>query len=269
MISLSVYKPLYTARGKIALDLSLEIGKGMLAALYGSSGTGKTTLLRLLAGLTNAEKLHIVVNGETWNDSDHKIFLAAQKRSIGFVFQDFALFPNFTLKENISYALAPGQDRKIVADLIDAFELGSLQHLRPAHLSAGQKQRVALARAIARRPKILLLDEPLSALDDEIRQKLQQHIAAVHRDFGLTTILVSHQVSEISNLADEVFCMEEGRITRHGAPSNIFQREKFNGQFILSGKIEAIEKAGDEFIVTISMVIMQPGSWLHRMKRLL
>ena len=252
MISVTVYKPLYAARGKIALDLSFEITKGTLAALYGNSGTGKTTLLRLIAGLTNAESLQINVDGETWNNSEQQIFIAPQKRSVGFVFQDFALFPNFTLKENILYALSPKQDRKIVSDLIESFELGSLQHLRPVNLSAGQKQRVALARAIARRPKVLLLDEPLSALDDEMRQKLQQHIAAVHRDFGLTTILVSHQVSEITNLADEVFCMEEGKITRHGTPSNIFQREKFNGQFILSGKIEAIEKAGDEFIITIS-----------------
>jgi molybdate transport system ATP-binding protein len=129
MIRLSVYKPLYTARGKIALDLSFEIRKGTLAALYGNSGAGKTTLLRLIAGLTNAESLHVNVDGETWNDSAQKIFSPPQKRSVGFVFQDFALFPNLTLKENILYALAPKQDRKIAGDLVDSFDLGSLQHL--------------------------------------------------------------------------------------------------------------------------------------------
>jgi molybdate transport system ATP-binding protein len=98
----------------------------------------------------------------------------------------------------------------------------------------------------------LLLDEPLSALDDEMRKRLQQHIAAVHRDFALTTILVSHQVSEITTLAEEVFCMEDGKIIKRGAPSSIFQQEKFNGKFILSGKIETIEKLGGEFIISIS-----------------
>src|SRR5262249_31732245 len=155
MINFSAYKKLSGSEGIMMLDVSLEIDRGSLVSLYGKSGAGKTTILRLLAGLTGAEKIYTHVDGEVWDDHQNNFFLPVQKRSIGFVFQDFALFPNFTLRENIAFALPKNENRNSVDHLIESLDLGSLQNHRPIHLSGGQKQRVALARAIARKPKLL------------------------------------------------------------------------------------------------------------------
>ena len=181
MIQFNAYKMLQTADGELPLDVSLTFEKGQFIAIYGNSGAGKTTILRILAGLTEAEKVQIKVGDEVWDDSQKKFHLPVQKRSIGFVFQDFALFPNLTVKENLEFALSKNDSKGIVPELIELMELQSLQNSKPQNLSGGQKQRVALARAIVRKPEILLLDEPLSALDDEMRFKLQDYILKIHQ----------------------------------------------------------------------------------------
>ncbi|HEX9152494.1 MAG TPA: ATP-binding cassette domain-containing protein, partial [Flavobacterium sp.] len=187
MIQFNAYKMLQTADGKLPLDVSFTVEKGQFLSIYGNSGAGKTTILRILAGLTEAEKVAIKVENEVWDNSQKKTHLSVQKRSIGFVFQDFALFPNLTVKENLMFALQKNDTSDIVAELIELMELQSLQNSKPQNLSGGQKQRVALARAIVRKPKILLLDEPLSALDDEMRFKLQDYILKIHQHYQLTT----------------------------------------------------------------------------------
>jgi molybdate transport system ATP-binding protein len=213
---------LHTARGPQQLDIDFQWQQGCLLAVYGPSGAGKTTLLRILAGLTPTDAGFIEVEGETWLDTSRRIYLPTRRRSIGFVFQDFALFPNLTVRQQIEFALPDPRNRTTVAELLDLMELRELQDLRPALLSGGQQQRVALARAIARRPRLLLLDEPLSALDDDMRNKLQDYILTVHRHYKLTTLLVSHHLPEVLRLADEAILLEHGKITAQGAPANLF-----------------------------------------------
>jgi molybdate transport system ATP-binding protein len=213
---------LHTARGVQRLDIDFQWQRGLLLAIYGPSGAGKTTLLRILAGLTTADSGFIEVEGETWLDTSRGINLPTRRRSIGFVFQDFALFPNLTVRQQLEFALPDPKNKAIVAELLSLMELEELHHLRPANLSGGQQQRVALARAIARRPGLLLLDEPLAALDDEMRNKLQDYILMAHRHYQLTTLLVSHHLPEVIRLANEAIILENGKITAQGDPAMLF-----------------------------------------------
>jgi molybdate transport system ATP-binding protein len=244
-------KLLHTARGHQWLDISFELGSGRLLTLYGPSGAGKTTILRILAGLTDTATAHIEVEGEIWDDSTRKTHLPTHRRSIGFVFQDFALFPNLTVRQQLEFALQKGEDRSIVTELLEMMQLEELQDRRPSLLSGGQQQRVALARAIARRPRLLLLDEPLSALDDEMRLRLQDFILKAHRHYRLTTILVSHYLPEIFRLSDEVVCLDEGRVQRQGAPALVFPGEKISGQFSVTGEIVEKMPADTLFIISV------------------
>lgn len=220
--TLRALKMLHTARGPQQLDIDVQWQQGRLLAIYGPSGAGKTTLLRILAGLTRIDSGFIEVEGETWLDTSRRIRLPTRHRSIGFVFQDFALFPHLTVRRQLEFALPDPDNNAIVAELIELMELGALQNLRPALLSGGQQQRVALARAIARRPRLLLLDEPLSALDDEMRNKLQDYILMAHRHFQLTTLLVSHHLPEVLRLADEAVLLENGKVVAQGNPATLF-----------------------------------------------
>jgi molybdate transport system ATP-binding protein len=244
-------KMLHTAQGRQLLDVSFQLEKGRLLTLYGPSGAGKTTILRILAGLTDTSSALIEVDGTTWEDSTQKIHLSTPRRSIGFVFQDFALFPHLTVRQQLEFALQKGEDKSIVTELLALMELEQLQDRRPSFLSGGQQQRVALARAIARRPKLLLLDEPLSALDDEMRFRLQDYILKAHRHYELTTILVSHYLPEIFRLSDEVICLGDGQVLRQGAPTEVFLEEKISSKFRVTGEIFEIVPADIVFIVSV------------------
>ena len=219
MLDFHLLKALHTAAGPRTLDVRLTLVPGELLAISGPSGAGKTTLLRLLAGLDRPDGGFIQAAGQTWYSQEHRQFLPPQQRSLGFVFQDYALFPNMTVRENLGFATA-GQAgaSQIIRDLLDSLELTELAERRPAVLSGGQQQRVALARALARRPRLLLLDEPLSALDLPTRQRLQQVLAEVHRQYELTTILISHDPAEIARLADRVLELDLGQVRRVGPP---------------------------------------------------
>ncbi|MCR4031425.1 MULTISPECIES: ABC transporter ATP-binding protein [Flavobacterium] len=252
MIQIDAYKILQTADGELPLDISLTIQKGQFVAIYGNSGAGKTTLLRILSGLTDAEKVNIKVNESVWDDADKKFHLPVQKRSIGFVFQDFALFPNLTVKENLEFALSKNDSKEIVSELIDLMELQSLQNSKPQNLSGGQKQRVALARAIVRKPEILLLDEPLSALDDNMRFKLQDYILKIHQKYKLTTLMISHSISEIFKLSDKVIVVDKGKIIKEGTPERVFSEQKISSKFQLTGEIISIAKSDIIYIVQVS-----------------
>jgi molybdate transport system ATP-binding protein len=250
-LQLRATKTLHTASGIQLLDVSFQLEKGSLLALYGPSGAGKTTILRLLAGLTAPDSGYIGVDNEVWLDTAHNTHLPTQSRSIGFVFQDFALFPHLTVREQLEFALPKKADKKIVAELLEMMELQQLQHRKPALLSGGQQQRTALARAIARRPSLLLLDEPLSAVDDEMRFRLQDFIGKAHRFYGLTTILVSHYLPEIFRLSDKVIVLENGRIQRQGPPTQVFLEEKISSKFRTTGEIVDIRPADIVYIVSI------------------
>ena len=212
MIEGHLVKTLHTADGKLTLDVHLRVAAGELLALTGSSGAGKTTLLRLLAGLSRPDAGYIRVANETWVDVAAGRWLRPQARRLGLVFQDYALFPNMTVRQNLTFALRSNQDTALVQELIEVVELEGLQHRYPQQLSGGQQQRVALARALAARPQVLLLDEPLSALDAPLRSRLQDYLLVVHRRYALTTILVTHDQREIMKLADRALELRQGQL---------------------------------------------------------
>ncbi len=244
-------KMLHTSQGQQLLDIAFRLEKGSLLALYGPSGAGKTTILRILAGLTGTATGYIHTGNEVWLDTSRHIDLPTRHRSIGFVFQDFALFPHLTVRQQLEFALPKKGDRSVVEELLILMELEELQHRRPLLLSGGQQQRVALARAIARRPRLLLLDEPLSALDDEMRLRLQDFILKAHRHYQLTTILVSHYLPEIFRLSDDVIVLEKGRVLKQGSPSGIFLEEKISSKFKATGEIIDILPADIVYIVSV------------------
>lgn len=211
MIDLSVTLPRLFIEGPGHLQLAVTLPTGSLTAVVGPSGAGKTTLLRVLAGLETPSQGQIVVDGQTWFDEGKGINLSPQQRSIGYVFQDTALFPNLTVRDNIAYAATRDQ-RTRVDELIEATGLGTLARIRPDRLSGGQRQRVALARALVRRPKLLLLDEPFSALDTDAGHQLRQLLLSLHRAWGTTTLLVSHHLTDVQTLADRVIRLTQGHL---------------------------------------------------------
>jgi molybdate transport system ATP-binding protein len=220
VLDFHLLKALHTAAGPRTLDVRLTLAPGELLAISGPSGAGKTTLLRLLAGLDRPDGGFIRSEDKTWYSQVPRQWMPPQQRPLGFVFQDYALFPNMTVRQNLAFAAAgQPQPARIIQDLLASLELTELAERRPAVLSGGQQQRVALARALARRPRLLLLDEPLSALDLPTRQRLQQVLAEVHRQFELTTILISHDPAEISRLAARVLELELGQARRVGPPA--------------------------------------------------
>lgn len=193
------------------LDAAHDLDEGSLLGIRGASGSGKTTLLRCLAGLYRPDSGCIGIGGETWFSSDDSVCLPPQRRSVGFVFQDYALFPNMTVMRNIQYATG---DLARTEELLELMQLGDIARHFPRELSGGQKQRTALARALGRRPRLLLLDEPLSALDEELRHSLGEELLRIQRETGVTAILVSHSRREIARLCSEVIELAEGRIAR-------------------------------------------------------
>jgi len=251
MIEIDVYKRLHAADGFMDLELNCHIPKGQFLTIYGESGAGKTSTLRMLAGLLKPDQGSISVDGKNWFDSNSKVNLVPQKRNIGYVFQDYALFPHMTVRQNLVFAGA--NDQSHLNELIDIVEIGDLSDQKPATLSGGQKQRVAVARALAQRPEILLLDEPLSALDAKIRIKLQDYLAEVHQRFGLTTILISHDVSEIIKLSDQVVVFDSGKIVKTGSPTEVFVNQNISGKFKFTGEILDINKEGIVYVITVNV----------------
>ncbi len=253
MIEIFLQKKLNAPSGKMLLDIKTDIEPGKFVTLYGKSGAGKTSTLRILAGLLKPDFGKISIHGNVLLDSAQKIYLPPQKRKIGFVFQDYALFPNMTIFENLSFALYKNQSKKILDELIEIMEIGDLQNQKPDRLSGGQQQRVAVARALVQKPELLLLDEPLSALDEEMRNKIQKYILQVHREFNLTTILISHDLAEVLKMSDEVLVLEEGKIIQSGNPIDVFSKEKLNGIFQVSGEIVKIKT--EENILHLTILI--------------
>lgn len=215
-----------------SIDTRLEINKGSFVCLYGRSGSGKTTLLRILAGFLRADSGSIKDSDRVLQEGNE--FLSAGKRRIGFLFQDYALFENMSVTGNLLFAR---NDPQKAAMLLEILELSEFAKSGVEGLSGGQKQRVALARALMQEPEILLLDEPLSALDFTMREKIQEYLLKIHEQFHQTVILVSHDVSEIYRLCKRVYEMKDGRIVRTGTPEEIFLKTSGSQKFSFAGKI--------------------------------
>ena len=251
MIKIDIKKTLHTSDGKIILKINKEIVNGDFLTIFGKSGSGKTTLLRIIAGLDIPDSGKIIVDNETWFDSSKGINISTQKRNIGFVFQDYALFPNMTIRQNLEFALNNKKNSHKIDEILEMMELTNLSNSMPNTISGGQKQRVAVARTLMRNPKILLLDEPLSALDNTMRSKLQNELLTVHKRFGLTSILVSHDISEVFKLSNRVLKIAFGQITSDGSPNSVFSNLNLSGKFKVTGEVISIVKADILFIVNI------------------
>jgi len=249
MIDIDIKKELQSPDGTMILALNEVIKQGEFIALYGPSGAGKTSTLQLLAGIMKPDEGHIKVNGESWFYNSKS--LPIQDRKIAYMFQDYALFPNMTVEENIQFAAKKNSPKTRIADLIKQMQLDELADKFPRSLSGGQKQRVALARAMAQEPNILLLDEPLSALDTNTRLSLQNYIKELHQSLGLTTIMISHDISEIIKLADRVIKLDNGKITGIGTPVETFMQRELSGKFKFTGEVINIQQQGFIYIVTV------------------
>ena len=247
MIEIAIVKDLHGVDGEMKLDVALTIEEGNFLAVAGESGSGKTTFLRILAGLETAEgKIRI---GDTlWLDG-HKA-LPPQKRKIGFVFQDYALFANMSVEENLLYVR---NDPKLAKRLLEMTGLDALKNRLPATLSGGQKQRVALCRAMMNRPKLLLMDEPLSALDPAMRSKLQQEILTLHEEFATTTVMVSHDPSEIYRLAERMIVLDRGKIVQQGAPKEILLQTSGSQKLSFEGELLEIIQVDVIFVAVVAI----------------
>jgi molybdate transport system ATP-binding protein len=205
----------------IPLAVRLECRAGELLALVGPSGSGKTTILRAIAGLYQPRNSHIICQGEIWQNSARKLFLPTHQCHVGLVFQNYALFPHMTVLENIRQAFdkAPKQQQQADAmDLLKKVHLQGLENRYPRTLSGGQQQRVAVARALARRPKVLLLDEPFSAVDQVTRRKLHRELITLKQSLSIPIILVTHDLEETVLLADRMALLYKGEILQTGTP---------------------------------------------------
>jgi molybdate transport system ATP-binding protein len=208
LIEANFRKKLFTTQGEMILDVQFSIKKGELVSIYGPSGVGKTTILRILAGLTDADEGEVIVDGETWFNSLKKINLQARKRPVGYMFQDYALFPNMSIKENLKFAQTE-QDPKHIDELLTLFDLKELQNRKPTMLSGGQQQRVALARALAQ--------------------------------YGITSLLVSHDLPEVFKLSKRVIMLEAGKIVKQGDPFEVLGSKRTSGKVQFMAEVLKVE----------------------------
>jgi molybdate transport system ATP-binding protein len=247
MLEINVVKKFHSDAGDIEFRPRLNIAAGTFNMLFGKSGSGKTTLLRMIAGLAEPDAGDISSEGKSWTDKG-RVITAPQDRNIGFVSQDFSLFGHMTVEENVYYACG---DKKEADRLIEASGLSALRKKHADRLSGGQKQRVAFSRAMARKPGLLLLDEPMSALDGETRCVMRTELkSAAGR--GVTIVMVTHDVAEIFALAEKVFVIESGIIAREGTPAEIFINSMTPNKFALTGEVVRVEKNGAVNVVTVS-----------------
>ncbi len=248
MISIAVRKELQGAAGTMLLDVSFDVAKAAIVALTGHSGAGKTSILKMIAGLMQPGEGQIAVAGEIWFDSRQSVNRWPQKRNIGFVFQQYALFPNMRVLENLTYALPGRQDYPMIEEVLAMMDIADLQQQYPINLSGGQQQRVALARAIIRKPQILLLDEPFAALDRAMRNRLQQDLLQIHARYHTTTLIVSHDTSEVAHMADQVIVLDNGRIAKQGTPWQVLPRMSPD---CMEGEVIAIDHANQRVVLAI------------------
>jgi molybdate transport system ATP-binding protein len=233
-----------TSRGDLELDVDLRVESGECLALAGPSGAGKTSVLRVAAGLLSPAFGRVDANGSTWLDTERDIHVPVERRRCGYVFQDYALFPHLSAWQNVAYPLRDmaRRDRHARAlDLLERFGLADRADARPRTLSGGERQRVAVARALARDPDVLLLDEPLSALDSRTRAEAARELGTLLRESDAPALLVTHDFAEAAQLGDRVGVIDRGRVVQEGtaselaaAPRSAFVAD-FTGAVVLTG----------------------------------
>ncbi|MBZ7963575.1 sulfate/molybdate ABC transporter ATP-binding protein [Campylobacter sp. 2457A] len=229
-------------------EFKTHIDQGEITAIFGESGAGKTTLLKIIAGLIKPNCGYLEVDNEIWFDHKKNINLNIQKRKIGFMFQDYALFPNMNVKENLSYA---NKNEKKINEFLELMNLKELAKAYPKELSGGQAQRVALARALITEPKILLLDEPLSALDFKMRMNLQDELAKILHHFKITTLFVSHDIAEIYKLSHKIIEIQNGKIIKNLPKNEFFTQANLSAKLRFSATLLEIKKSDILIIFTL------------------
>lgn len=239
--------------GAFQLKVKFEAGDEVLA-LLGASGCGKSMTLKCIAGIEKPDKGRIVLDGRTLFDSEKRINLTPQQRRVGYLFQQYALFPNMTVRQNIAAGVRGKKDKDaIVKDMIRAMSLEGTEHKRPAQLSGGQQQRVALARILVNEPELLLLDEPFSALDSHLRFRMEQEVRELIRRFGKSVLLVSHDRDEVFRLSNSIAIVCNGRIETIGPKKDVFRVPHTRNGAILTGckNISPIRKLDERRVLAL------------------
>jgi molybdate transport system ATP-binding protein len=211
----------------VEADLRRPTDRFSITVLFGPSGSGKTTTLRSLAGLERPEEGRITFDETPWFDAERRVFLSPQQRDIGYLFQEYALFPHMTVAENIGYGLRDVSRtvrRQRVSEMLDLIQLTGLENRYPRQISGGEQQRIALARVLVRRPKLLLLDEPLSALDQPTREQLRPELHRLLVKFGIPVVLVTHNRVEAMALADHLVVLDRGKVRQQGTVEEVINR---------------------------------------------
>ena len=246
--------------GLKALDnVSMDFPDGGFFALLGPSGSGKTTLLRTIAGFILADSGHIRIGGENVDR------IPVERRDIGMMFQNYALFPNMTVSDNIGFGLrvrkvGQAEETRRIGEALELVQLSDLAGRKPSELSGGQKQRVALARAFVTNPRVLLLDEPLSALDKALRVDMQIELKRIQREIGITTIFVTHDQDEALTLADKIGILKDGRMVQAGPPREVYDRPAsvFSAEFLGEANVFDGTREGDGLRLTDGSLIALP-----------
>jgi ABC-type sulfate/molybdate transport systems ATPase subunit len=246
--------PLRTFR----LDIALEV-EGTVA-LVGPSGAGKTSVLRAVTGLVKPASGRIALGGDVWFDSERRIFLRPDERRVGLVFQEYALFPHMSVRENVAYA---GRGR--VDEFLERFRISHLAHARPTELSGGERQRVALARALAREPGVLLLDEPLSALDAHTKVAVRAELQELLREFALPTLVVTHDYEDAASLSDQVGVIVDGKLRQLASPREMVSRpaDGFVASFTGANLLHGIARRQDN----LTVITLESGQELYSVDR--
>jgi ABC-type sulfate/molybdate transport systems ATPase subunit len=231
------------------LTLGLEVGRETVA-LVGPSGAGKTSVLRAISGLQSPERGRVELGQETWLDTEAGIDVPPESRRVGFVFQEYALFPHLSVRANVAFG---GRER--VDELLERFGIAGLANARPSRISGGERQRVALARALARDPEVLLLDEPLSALDAYTRSHVRAELRELLQELGLPTVLVTHDFDDAAALADRVGVLVEGRLLQLAAPAELVAapRDAFVAGFTGANLLRGMARAGPDGLTAVAL----------------
>ncbi len=239
------------------LELALDVARGRTVALVGPSGAGKTTVLRSVAGLVPSCRGSVTVGGVTWLDSERGLCLSPEERSVGLVFQDYALFPHLNVEQNVAFAR-----RSPAAPLLERFGIGHLAAAKPREISGGERQRVALARALAREPQVLLLDEPTAALDAHTRSTVRAELRLMLREIALPTLLVTHDFEDAAALAELVGVVADGKLVQLDTPTALVESpaSPFVASFTGGNLVPGLASPGPN---GLAVIVLEAGSVVY------